>query len=86
MTIDHDARAVRAPATTSRGWTPVIALAGGIALLVASEFLPASVLPALAGDLGISEGTAGLAVAATAIAGAATAPTIAMLLPRMDRP
>ena len=54
-------------------------------MLVASEFLPASVLPAMAADLGVSEGTAGLAVAATAIAGAVTAPSIAVLLPRADR-
>jgi predicted MFS family arabinose efflux permease len=65
--------------------TPVIALASGITVLVASEFLPASVLPALAADVGVSEGRAGLAVAATAIAGAATAPSIAVLLPRSDR-
>ncbi|MER6971074.1 MFS transporter [Nocardioides sp. NPDC000445] len=72
--------------TTSQGRAaPVVALAAGIAILVSSEFLPAGVLPTMARDLGISEGTAGLAVAATAIAGAATAPTIAMLLPRMDR-
>ncbi|WP_406023551.1 MFS transporter [Nocardioides sp. NBC_00850] len=72
--------------TTSRGRAaPVVALAAGIAILVSSEFLPAGVLPTMARDLGISEGTAGLAVAATAIAGAATAPTIAMILPRMDR-
>lgn len=64
---------------------PVVVLTFGIAMLVASEFLPASVLPALAADLGVSEGTAGLAVAATAIAGAATAPTIAIALPRTDR-
>nr|BFF18604.1 MFS transporter [Promicromonospora thailandica] len=57
----------------------------GIAILVASEFLPAGVLPALAADVGVSEGTAGLAVAATAIAGAFTAPSIAVLLPRADR-
>ncbi|GAB3173395.1 MFS transporter [Myceligenerans halotolerans] len=63
----------------------MIALASGIAILVASEFLPASVLPALAADIGVSEGTAGLAVAATAIAGAFTAPSIAVLLPRTDR-
>lgn len=63
----------------------MVALAAGIAILVSSEFLPAGVLPMMARDLGISEGTAGLAVAATAIAGAATAPTIAMILPRMDR-
>ncbi|GAA2458050.1 MFS transporter [Actinomadura vinacea] len=54
-------------------------------MLVASEFLPASVLPAMAADLGVSEGTAGLAVAATAVAGAVTAPSIAVLLPRTDR-
>ncbi|MDN5856908.1 MAG: MFS transporter, partial [Actinomycetia bacterium] len=66
-------------------WTPVVALSFGIAMVVASEFLPASVLPAIAADIGVSEGTAGLAVAATAIAGACTAPTIAMILPRTDR-
>ena len=42
-------------------------------------------LPTLAADVGVSEGTAGLAVAATAIAGALTAPSIAVLLPRADR-
>ncbi|NYE68919.1 MFS transporter [Microlunatus parietis] len=66
-------------------WAPIVALALGIAILVASEFLPASVLPAMAADLGVSEGVAGLAVAATALAGALTAPTIALLLPRTDR-
>src|SRR6185437_6594881 len=64
---------------------PLVALDLGICLLVASEFLPASVLPRMAADLGVSEGTAGLAVAATAIAGAVTAPSIAMVLPRADR-
>lgn len=66
-------------------WTPVAALSFGIAMVVLSEFLPASVLPALAADVGVSEGRAGLAVAATAIAGAFTAPSIAVLLPRADR-
>lgn len=74
------------PAVTgARAWLPVGALSLGIAILVASEFLPAGVLPALAADVGVSEGTAGLAVAATAIAGAFTAPSIAVLLPRADR-
>lgn len=66
-------------------WTPVVALAAGIAAIVASEFLPASVLPAMAADVGVSEGTAGLAVAVTAVAGALTAPSIAVVLPRADR-
>jgi len=68
-----------------RTWLPVGALSFGIAMVVLSEFLPASVLPALAADVGVSEGRAGLAVAATAIAGAFTAPSIAVLLPRADR-
>ena len=72
-------------AQPGKTWTPLIALTAGIAILVASEFLPASVLPGLAADIGVSEGTAGLAVAATAIAGAFTAPSIAVLLPRADR-
>lgn len=66
-------------------WAPVAALTLGIATLVAAEFLPASVLPAMASDVGVSEGTAGLAVATTAVAGAVTAPTIAVVLPRADR-
>src|SRR5690606_12662777 len=75
------------PARTAdaRAWGSVVTLSFGIAMLVASEFLPASVLPALAADVGVTEGTAGLAVAATAVAGAFTAPSIAVLLPRADR-
>lgn len=73
------------PTTGRATWTPVLALAAGITMLVASEFLPASVLPGLAADLGVTEGTAGLAVAATAVAGLLTAPTIAVVLPRTDR-
>ncbi len=68
-----------------RTWAPVVALSAAVTVLVASEFLPASVLPAMAADLGVSVGVAGLAVAATAIAGAVTAPSIAVLLPRADR-
>lgn len=75
--------AAAAPGRTA--WPAIVALSGGTAVLVASEFLPASVLPTMAADLGISEGTAGLAVAATAVAGAVTAPSIGVLLPRVDR-
>ncbi|MCK0117205.1 MFS transporter [Isoptericola sp. S6320L] len=74
------------PSPSARAtWTPVLALTAGITMLVSSEFLPAGVLPGLAADLGVTEGTAGLAVAATAVAGFLTAPTIAVVLPRADR-
>lgn len=73
------------PAPVRTNWAAIVALAFGIGTLVAAEFLPASVLPAMAADLGVTEGVAGLAVAATAIAGAVTAPSIAVVLPRTDR-
>ena len=68
-----------------RTWAPIVALSLGIMTLVGSEFLPASVLPTMAADIGVREGVAGLAVAATAAAGALTAPTITVVLPRADR-
>ncbi len=57
----------------------------GIFALVTTEFLPASLLPRIAADMGTSEGTAGQAVTATAIMGAITAPTIAVVVPKLDR-
>jgi predicted MFS family arabinose efflux permease len=66
-------------------WLGVAALGMGVFALVTSEFLPASVLPLISADLGISEGLAGQAVTATALAGLVTAPTLAGLLPRLDR-
>jgi predicted MFS family arabinose efflux permease len=80
-----DSRTGSTSALPRRTWTPVAALSFGITMVLMGEFLPASVLPALAADVGVSEGRAGLAVAATAIAGAFTAPSIAVLLPRTDR-
>ena len=68
-----------------KNWSAIVALAFGTGALVAAEFLLASVLPAMAADLDVTEGTAGLAVTATSVAGALTAPTIALLLPRTDR-
>ncbi|TCC30932.1 MFS transporter [Kribbella speibonae] len=86
MTSTFETPATRPARSGARsGLVSLLALDLGICLLVASEFLPASVLPRMAADLGVSEGTAGLAVAATAIAGAVTAPSIAMVLPRADR-
>ncbi|MFT4085322.1 MAG: MFS transporter [Nocardioides sp.] len=83
----HRDREVEADVTAGehRAWPAILALGLGIGALVSSEFLPASVLPAMAGALGVSEGRAGLAVAATALAGAVTAPSIAVVFPRTDR-
>ncbi len=66
-------------------WGAVVALGVGIFALVTAEFLPASLLPRLAADLGITEGVAGQAVTATALMGIVAAPTVGLLFPRMDR-
>ena len=43
-------------------WAGVVSLSLGIFAIVMSEFLPASLLPVIADDLQVSEGTAGQAV------------------------
>ncbi len=66
-------------------WGAVISLSLGVFGLVTAEFLPASLLTPLAQDLGITEGTAGQAVTATAIIGAIAAPTMSIITKRIDR-
>lgn len=66
-------------------WGAVVSLTLGVFGLVTAEFLPASLLTALARDLGISEGAAGQAVTATAVVGAIAAPTMAIITRRIDR-
>jgi DHA1 family purine ribonucleoside efflux pump-like MFS transporter len=70
---------------TRSGWLGVIALMLAIFTLVTSEFLPASLLPLMADDFGITEGTAGQVVTATALVGMIVGPGIALMFPRLDR-
>ena len=82
-----------APSVESRGfpspdranWIGIASLALGVFGLVTAEFLPASLLTAMATDLGISDGAAGQAVTATAIVGAIAAPTIPVVTRNFDR-
>jgi DHA1 family purine ribonucleoside efflux pump-like MFS transporter len=53
--------------------------------LVASEFLPASLLTPVAAELGITVGLAGQLVTATAVAGMIAGPAIVAVLPPVDR-
>jgi DHA1 family purine ribonucleoside efflux pump-like MFS transporter len=66
-------------------WPAVVSLALGVFGLVTAEFLPASLLTAMAADLSISEGVAGQTVTATALIGALAAPSIPLLTRRIDR-
>ncbi|HSD37403.1 MAG TPA: MFS transporter [Rhodocyclaceae bacterium] len=80
-----DAPAPASTDTTPANWAGVISLALGVFGLVTAEFLPASLLTAMATDLGISDGAAGQAVTATALVGALAAPTIPVLTRNFDR-
>jgi predicted MFS family arabinose efflux permease len=75
------------PLSTSTGarWPAIGALALGVFGLVTAEFLPASLLTAMARDLHVSDGSAGQAVTATALVGAVAAPSIPLLTRRFDR-
>ncbi|WP_298933316.1 MFS transporter [uncultured Ramlibacter sp.] len=66
-------------------WPGVASLALGVFGLVTAEFLPASLLTAMAADLHVSVGVAGQAVTATALVGAVAAPSIPLLTRRFDR-
>ncbi|MCM5682367.1 MFS transporter [Schlegelella sp. S2-27] len=73
------------PAATPAHWPAVASLALGVFALVTAEFLPASLLTAMAADLGVSAGAAGQAVTATALVGAVAAPSIPLLTRSYDR-
>ncbi|MGC4059622.1 MAG: MFS transporter [Aquabacterium sp.] len=66
-------------------WAAIGSLTLGVFGLVTAEFLPASLLTAMARDLGVSDGAAGQAVTATALVGAVAAPSIPLLTRRFDR-
>ncbi|CAN0544764.1 unnamed protein product [Ectocarpus sp. 12 AP-2014] len=66
-------------------WLGIVSLALGVFGLVTAEFLPASLLTAMAADLNISVGAAGQAVTATAAVAALAALTIPLLTRNFDR-
>ena len=66
-------------------WLSVISLAFGSFALVSSELLPMAVLTPMAADLGVTEGAAGQAVTLTALFAGIAAPTVALIIGRVDR-
>lgn len=71
--------------TDRRGWVAVLSVALGSFVLVLSEFLPIGLLPAIAADLHVDVGTAGLMVVVTAVLGAIGAPVVTVFTSRVDR-
>src|SRR6187431_1900571 len=66
-------------------WGAVVAVALGAFALVASEFMPVSLLTPLASDLRISEGTAGQAISISGAFALVTSLFISSLSGRLDR-
>ncbi|MET7947854.1 MFS transporter [Micromonospora sp. NPDC005324] len=66
-------------------WAGVVSLSLGLFALVMAEFLPASLLPRIAEDLGVTEGTAGQSVTVTAIGAGFAGLFLPVALRRADR-
>lgn len=64
------------PAADTSNWPAIASLTLGVFGLVMAEFLPISLLTAMATDLGISDGAAGQAITVTALVGAVGAPSL----------
>lgn len=77
--------AAEEPTWTAATWFAVLSMAATSFALVSAEFLPAGLLTPMARDLGITEGTAGQVVTATASVGAVTALLSNVLIGKLNR-
>lgn len=66
-------------------WSAVASMALCVAVLIASEFMPVSLLTPIAGDLGMSEGQAGQAISISGLFAVLTSLSIAGLTRNIDR-
>jgi predicted MFS family arabinose efflux permease len=66
-------------------WGAVFSMALCVAVLIASEFMPVSLLTPIAGDLGITEGRAGQAISVSGLFAVVTSLFIAGLVRNIDR-
>ncbi|MYS83916.1 MFS transporter [Streptomyces sp. SID5474] len=66
-------------------WLAVAAVAVGTFSVVTAEQLPVGLLTSVGGELGVSEGTAGLMVTVPGLVASATAPILPVLIGRLDR-
>ncbi|MFC6196609.1 MFS transporter [Ponticaulis profundi] len=84
MTSDY-ASPVSTPTDTAANWGAVIALSLGAFALVASEFMPVSILTPIAADLAITEGQAGQALAVSGAFAVITSLSLTALTRNLDR-
>lgn len=85
LSADTDAGAIPPAPARPAAWGAVFAMALGAFALVASEFMPVSLLTPVAADLGISEGQAGQAISVSGAFALVTSLFMAPLAGRLDR-
>ncbi|MBB5044895.1 MFS transporter [Shinella fusca] len=81
MEATHDDGLARPQAA----WGAIFSMALCVAVLIASEFMPVSLLTPIAGDLGITEGRAGQAISVSGLFAVVTSLFIAGLVRNIDR-
>jgi predicted MFS family arabinose efflux permease len=81
--MKHGGSTTTSPENAS--WGAVFALTLCVATLIASEFMPASLLTPIAADLDVSEGTAGQAIAVSGLFAVLTSLSISNLTRGIDR-
>ncbi|RYG30271.1 MAG: MFS transporter, partial [Burkholderiales bacterium] len=83
---DHARPAATLPrSSTTGGWAAVLALTLCVSTLIASEFMPVSLLTPIASDLHVSQGQAGQAIAVSGIFAVVTSLFIASATQGLDR-
>lgn len=85
MPVSHSISASLAENKPLASWAAVASVGIGAFALVTTEFLPVGLLPLIAADLGISEGTAGLMVTIPGFLAALAAPMTLGFAARLDR-
>lgn len=83
---DLECAATPSPTRVGRGgWGAVVALTLCVATLIASEFMPVSILTPIATDLRLTEGAAGQAISVSGLFAVLTSLSITSLTPGLDR-
>lgn len=85
MPVSRSISASHADSKPLASWAAVTSIGVGAFALVTTEFLPVGLLPLIAADLGISEGTAGLMVTVPGFLAAIAAPMTLGFAARFDR-
>lgn len=76
---------IRPPISKRQTWSAVGSMAMCVAMLIASEFMPVSLLTPIAADLGASEGMAGQAISISGLFAVVTSLLIPTIASRFDR-